>query len=86
MASQEIVVEVIVAEIDVALCIVEVPQDLAVQNWPKEFVSRVAGLITVLDSLLIALELLDLLIESMKKYLAVGQLVFVLVLLFLYLL
>ena len=70
MTALEVVVEVVIAKIDVALRIVKVPQDLAAEDWPKELVRCITCLVPILDALGVLLQSIDGLVEPMQEHFA----------------
>lgn len=72
MAALEVVIEVVVAKVDVAVGIVELSQDLAAEDGTEELVRRVSSFVPILDAFGILLQFLDGLIVSVQQHFALG--------------
>ena len=74
MAAEEVVFQVVMAEVDIALNVAEVPQDLSAEDWSKELVASVSTMIAFFDSSLGSSLLALVLLEAMEKSCSVRQL------------
>jgi len=74
MAAEEVVFQVVMAEVDIALNVAEVPQDLSAEDWSKELGASVSTMIAFFDSSLGSSLLALVLLEAMEKSFSVWQL------------
>ena len=74
MATEKVVFQVVMAEVDIALNVAEVPQDLSAEDWSKELGASVSTMITFFDSSLGSSLLTLVLLEAMEKSCSVRQL------------
>lgn len=70
MATFEVVIQVVVAEIDITLRLVELSKNLSAEDGAKEFVRRVSSFVSILYAFCSLLIPIDSLVEPVQEYFA----------------